>query len=117
MGHYRHHVIIIVPETEAVSKRIYKKAVSLFGKNMVSKPLSSPINGYKTIYIGPDGAKEGSEESDEYDKKRERFLNYLNFNKSVNESAYVVMTMGRDSNLDTDIEETTYPIDWKKRIG
>lgn len=44
----------------------------------VSQLVQSPINGYRTLFIAPDGYKSHMDESDDYDRKRDAFIDWLN---------------------------------------
>ncbi len=76
MGYMRHHVIIVTGiDIDDRTERAHKIARDIFP--VVSSILKSQMNGYKSFFIPPDGSKEGWEESDEGDKRRDRFIEQL----------------------------------------
>lgn len=73
MGYIKHHAIVA---TGWDTKRImpsYGLALSIFGDS-VSELVQSPVNGYVSFFIAPDGSKEGWVDSDNGDKNRETFM-------------------------------------------
>lgn len=52
-------------------------AVEIFGGDIVSDVIRSPLNGYETFFVAPDGSKEGWEDSNAGDEKREQFLDWV----------------------------------------
>ena len=75
MGHMRHHAIIVTSWDAALMEEAYERAAELFP--VVSPLLDSEINGYQTIFIPPDGSKEGWDESNAGDERRHKFLDWL----------------------------------------
>lgn len=80
MGYIRHNAIVVTgdayPDADNKFKRVYEKAQYLFD-NLVSNIIYSPINGYQSFFIAPDGSKEGWDLSDEYDQKRKEFADFI----------------------------------------
>lgn len=76
MGYMRHHAIVVTGDYGDYIENAHSKAAELFFN--VSGILESPVNGYKSFFIPPDGSKEGWAQSDDGDKDREEFVNYLN---------------------------------------
>lgn len=80
MGYIKHNAIIVTgdsyPEAQLRFELAYQKAKELFG-DLVSNIVPALINGYQSFFIAPDGSKEGWDLSDEYDKKRKEFMDFL----------------------------------------
>lgn len=84
MGYYRHHAIVVtdmtfrrIPGAPMVQPidRAHAKAVEL---GMTVTPLvSSPLNGFESFMIAPDGSKEGWHDSDKGDAAREAWVAWL----------------------------------------
>lgn len=75
MGYIRHHAMII---TDCDSDRI--EDIHRFAElcNLNPTPImESPVNGYKTFFIPPDGSKEGWGPSNDGDEERKRFKQFL----------------------------------------
>lgn len=75
MGYIRHHAMII---TDCDLERI--KDIHRFAELCSLNPTSimeSPVNGYGTFFIPPDGSKEGWEPSNEGDEERKRFKQFI----------------------------------------
>lgn len=78
MGYMRHHAIVVTgyePDNHDRVADAYGKAVSL-GLN-VSNVIESPVNGYRSFLVAPDGSKEGWDDSDAGDKRRDAFVDWL----------------------------------------
>lgn len=69
---YQHHSIVVVGRSLKVS---HNKAVKMFG--VLVSPIITSINGIQSYFIAPDGSGEGWEQSDDMDKLREKFIQYL----------------------------------------
>lgn len=74
MGYIRHHAIIVTSWKDEVIETAHDRAVATFGCGRVSEILDPKMNLYRTFLIGPDGSKEGWEESDLGDQQRDAFL-------------------------------------------
>ena len=81
MGYMRHHAIVVTgPASVYLSKATMQEvrdAVFDIAGNMVSELVGSPMNGYLSFFVAPDGSKEGWSESEEGDKTRQRVIDYL----------------------------------------
>ena len=81
VGYIKHHAIVVTgggyPEADRVLEIAHRQAKHLFG-SMVSNIVESPMNGYKSFFVAPDGSKERWDVSNEYDEKRSLFSIYLN---------------------------------------
>ncbi len=79
MGYMCHHAIVVTGRDWGDStplKDAYKKAVEIFGKS-VTEILPTVTNGYASFMVGPDGSKEGWEESDTGNARRDEFVLFL----------------------------------------
>lgn len=75
MGYMRHDAIIVTQWDLATLKKLRDKAIEL--GLVVTDIVKSPRNSYATFVVVPDGSKEGWDFSDEFDKKREEYKNWL----------------------------------------
>jgi hypothetical protein len=76
MGIISHNVIICVSQVPENFAAVVALAREIFPPDQIS--VQGPvINGYRTLFIGPDGSKEGWKDSDEGDRRREKFLQAL----------------------------------------
>ena len=77
MGYMVHHAIVVTDRAyEDWIVTAHDVARRLFGEQ-VSEIVASPINGYRSFFIAPDGSKEGWPESDEGDIRRAAFREWL----------------------------------------
>ena len=76
MGYMRHDAIVVTSwESEAIEEAAAKArecGLEVLGPSGVA------TNGIRTLLVCPDGSKEGWEESDAFDAKRAKYLEYLN---------------------------------------
>jgi len=77
MGYIRHHTIIVTSYDSDKLHAAHHQAERIFGEDMVSNIVDSPVNGYKSFFVAPDGSKEGWEDSDNYDKDRGEFIRLI----------------------------------------
>lgn len=75
----RHHAIIVTGFSKDRILPAHEKAKEIFGAH-VTEILPEVTNGYLTFFIGPDGSKEGWPESDDGDKKRYEFKEWVKKN-------------------------------------
>lgn len=85
MGYIRHHSIVVTTWDKDKVKIVYDKAKEIFGAN-VSEIVNSNINGYQSFFVAPDGSKEGWEESEQGDKNRASFLEFIEQQKYEDDS-------------------------------
>ena len=76
MGYMRHDAIVVTSWNSEAIVAAGDEAREL-GLDVLG-PSSIATNGIRTMLVCPDGSKEGWEESADGDRKRERFLAYLN---------------------------------------
>lgn len=104
MGYMRHHAIIVTSWNEKNLFKVHIKARRIFGDDLVSNIVKSLINDYQSFFIAPDGSKEGWEDSDIGDMKREAFI------KSLDNFRY------EDGSSPLDWVEVQYGDDWNETI-
>ena len=76
----RHHTIVVCSWNEQLLSSIHFEAVTIFNEQ-ASNIVKSKMNGYYSFFVAPDGSKEGWEDSDEGNKKRDEFIKYLKTHK------------------------------------
>lgn len=79
MGYIRHHAIIVTGNYSSdpfynTTQKAHNKAVEL--GLLVTDIVNGVANGYSSFMICPDGSKEGWKTSDEFDTKREKWLQW-----------------------------------------
>lgn len=77
MGIIAHHAIIVTAGFGDWAAKAHRMAENLFPEAQVSAISKSPINGYESFCIFPDGSKEGWEESQTGDEQRDAFVAWL----------------------------------------
>lgn len=108
----QHHAVIITGSDKKDMETVWAKTMEFFkpvqleimshpDSFMVSPILISPMNKYFTIFIAPDGSKEGWETSDLGDTARKELLDWLREqNRNDSDEAifvdYVELTYGGD---------------------
>lgn len=76
----------------------HEKATDLLNY-LVSEIKESVINKYWSFCVFPDGSKEGWEESDEYDKRRDLFVKWLEAQRwDDGSSSYQAVLVSYDDN-------------------
>lgn len=76
MGWIVHNAIIVTTFSQKDVERAHTEARRLFN-GLVTDPIESGINGYRSFLIPPDGSKEGWSESDEGDRRRAAFHEWV----------------------------------------
>ncbi len=74
MGYIVHHAIVVTTYKDRMARHAHAEA-ELLGL-VVSAIAPSPLNGYSSFCIFPDGSKEGWPESDEGDSQRSRWIEW-----------------------------------------
>lgn len=74
MGYMRHHAIVVTGWGQAILDA-QEMANSIFDN--VSPIIRSEANGYDSFFIPPDGSKEGWDESNAGNKRRDDFIGWL----------------------------------------
>ena len=72
----RHNAIVVTSWKEETTKEAAAMAEKI--GLLVLRQSEEGVNGYRSLLICPDGSKEGWDESDRGDKKREEFKKWLN---------------------------------------
>lgn len=72
MGTTQHHALIVTSWDERGVKAAHEIATGIF--EWVSPISPGTTNGYSSFFVPPDGSKEWWPESDEGDKRREKFI-------------------------------------------
>jgi hypothetical protein len=83
MGWIRHHGIVVTGSADTEHSRHYtyniqrahEKATEL--GLLVSEVIEGATNGYASIFIAPDGSKEGWDTSEEFSRRREKFKEWI----------------------------------------
>lgn len=83
MGYIRHHAIVVTGHRWSDDKRWADidiedahRAATEIGL-IVSPIIDGKMNSYASFFVAPDGSKEGWDDSDEYDGRRDRFIAWL----------------------------------------
>ena len=79
MGYMRHHAIIVTSWDELKIKIAHEVAQVFFPN--ITDIVKSELNGYQSFLVPPDGSKEGWEESNTGDKRRNEYIYWLNKQK------------------------------------
>ncbi|MEZ4926579.1 MAG: hypothetical protein R3A50_09900 [Saprospiraceae bacterium] len=106
MGYFKHHAIIVTGWRDEMDE-IHRKAKEVFEKTFENDPYDAPhasrlvseivdslSNGTRSFFIAPDGSKSGWATSNNADKAREEFLDWLK--KSYAGIDYVEIYYGGD---------------------
>ena len=99
MGYTKHHAIVVSSWDEKLLGKAHEKAVEIFGKT-VTNIVTSFVNTVDSFLIGPDGSKEGLNESDEGDTKRAMFIKWINlqaFEDGSNSLSFAELYYGEDN--------------------
>jgi len=75
MGFFNHQAIIVICSNGELAKEVHKKAVEMYP--YTTELLVTKVNAYYSFMLGPDGSKEGWKDSNEGEKLREEFVEYL----------------------------------------
>ena len=94
MGYIRHHAIVVTCWEGDQIERAHCKAIEI--GLPVSNVVGPQVNGYSSFFIAPDGSKEGWEDSEDGNEKREAFKAWLPGDCSYCE--WVEVAYGHDDN-------------------
>lgn len=89
MGYMRHHAILVTSWDASRIETAHEKAREIFSEAMVGPLMESPINGYVTFLVIPDGSKEGWEHSEQGDTQRAEFVSWLNRQRYEDQSSWL----------------------------
>lgn len=98
MGYFRHDAIIVQGEDRNGIEIAHEHAVNVFALTTVKVTEITPavINASRAFLIAPDGSKEGWTESDEGDRTREVYLEFLEQDERVQLLDWVRVNFGGD---------------------
>ena len=109
MGYMRHHAIIVTGYEQEAVEEMRKVAVGLWndvytghGDHLVSPVVASPMNGYYSFCVFPDGSKEGwviSKAGDEIRDALIETLNTLRFSDKSSPFDWVEFQYGDDGRV------------------
>lgn len=113
MGYIRHNAIVVTSWSaaaiDAAASRAREIGLTVLG------PSESVVNGYRTLLVCPDGSKEGWEDSNLGDKRRDAFSSWLYSHRHSDESSpfeWVEIHYGSDDGL-ANVERHA----WSKNMG
>lgn len=72
----RHHAIVVTSRDE-YTKRAHEEAIRCCGADFVTPMGAEVTNGVRSFLVTPDGSKEGWPESDQGERSRATFLDWL----------------------------------------
>lgn len=75
MGYRRHHAIIVTSWEPNKMEEAHNIACDIFP--VVSEITKTTVNHYMSFFIPPDGSKEGWDESEIGNKRRDKFITWL----------------------------------------
>lgn len=75
MGYIKHNAIIVTGWQPVAMNEAIQKAISL--SLPISELIDSPVNGYASFFIAPDGSKEGWQDSLAGDDARNKFIDWM----------------------------------------
>ena len=75
MGWIRHHGIVVTSWDAAALRHAHAHAAEL--GMTTTEIVASPVNGYSSFLVAPDGSKEGWDDSNTGDAQREAFVAWL----------------------------------------
>lgn len=87
MGYIRHHSVIVTTANDDAIEAAHVAAVAIGG--CVSPIMHSGMNGYRSFAMLPDGSKEGWEDSDIGDGRRDSIIGWIDrYNQKVGYRAF-----------------------------
>ena len=99
MGYVKHDMIAVTAFSEE-RMTLFEQAATALGLTLAG-PVWSPVNGYLTTFVAPDGSKEGWPESDEGDSARVKIIEWLNAQRyGDNSSPYEWVHVQYGSDID-----------------
>jgi len=75
MGYIRHHGMIVTSYDEERIEAAHEKARDI--GMTVTEVVESPVNGYRSFCVAPDGSKEGWDASEKGDAQRDELVSWL----------------------------------------
>lgn len=105
MGHSVYHAIVVSGWKAEAIKEAHLLAVSL--DMSPTEIVKSPWEGVTSFLVPPDGSKEGWEESDDGDSRRERFIGLLKSKWDGKWWDWVEVAFGADEREEPRIESSS----------
>lgn len=98
MGYFRHDAIVVQGEDQFGIEIAHDHAINVFAETHVKVTEVTPavINASRAFLIAPDGSKEGWKDSDDGDKAREVYLEFLELDDRVRLLDWVRVNFGGD---------------------
>ncbi len=108
MGYMKHHGMAITSDNKELLLKVRNEAIHIFGNdNLLTDIVSSPLGGYSSFFVAPDGSYEGYEESDLGNRHRALLLTYINTLSTdegdgnwYSDVRYCLFSYGSDSDKD-----------------
>ena len=97
MGYMQHHAIIVTSWDENHLSKAWEKATQIFRTSQITPIAHSPVNDYSTFLIGPDGSKEGWDESAKGNDQRTAFIDWMAENASSTYLDWAEIQYGGDN--------------------
>lgn len=88
MGYVVHHAIVVTSWNYDRLRVARDKAFELL-PGLVTEIIETRVNRDYSFFVGPDGSKEGWEESDEGDRQRDQFIAWLNTQRHEDHSTWL----------------------------
>jgi len=105
MGIIQHHAIIVTVRYQSIDP-MHQKAREIFGAHaQVSEVVHSPVNGYASFFVAPDGSKEHWSASDEGDERRKEFTAWLREHEDGDLAHWVEVSYGDSQYAITDSDD------------
>ena len=100
MGYIRNHAIVVTGTYGGHVYTAHALAVEIFG-NAVSSVTPPAVNHSESFFVAPDGSKDGWDESDDGNARRDRFKNWLRsiaYEDGSSPLSWVELYFGGDDN-------------------
>ena len=120
MGYMRHHAIIVTTWDLDLIRHARNEATNIFGADAVTGLVDASTNGYRTFFVGPDGSKEGWDESDQGDQRRDRFVHWLNAQRAEDGSSWLdwaEIQYGDDDGDNRVLRHNDESLEWHEASG
>ena len=99
MGYIKHKAITVTSWDSEKLEKVHTKAKSVCG-DRVSEIIKSPVNGYISFIVCPDGSKEGWDSSEQGDKEDSELVDFINeqaYEDGSNSISYIHYFYGEDN--------------------
>lgn len=108
MGYMRHHAIVVTSFDNSTINSAWITAIGIFG-DRVTNLTDRQTNGFQTFCVGPDGSKEGWQESADGDTQRDVFIDWLRaarFDDGSSLLSWVEVQYGDDDHATTSLRSS-----------